>query len=403
MPRRARVGFIVARCGEEIYGGAERLAFQLASHLAYACDVELLTSCARDYTTWKNEYAPGPGFIGAIPAHRFAVDRPRDAHRFDALCERLADDPAHAPNDVLAAWAAEQGPRVLGLREHLHDTLGTYDALYFVSYLYATTYAAIDAAARKAILIPLAHEEWMLRLPLYDRTFAAAEFFTFVSDEERALIARRFPGLETPSATIGSGVDVPADVDGRRFRAKYGLGDDRLDVYVGRVDAAKGIDALLADFDALRAADPRPRTLVLAGPITGEAPDRPGVRAIGPVDETTKFDALAAAEAAIVPSQFESLSIVALEALAVGTPIVVNGASEVMVGHCRRSNAGLWYAGRDEFVELFRSDLCGARDLLAARGRTYVERNYTWPAVASAHVALVERVRERSAAAYGPS
>jgi glycosyltransferase involved in cell wall biosynthesis len=52
-----------------------------------------------------------------------------------------------------------------------------------------------------------------------------------------------------------------------------------------------------------------------------------------------------------VPSPYESLSLLALEAFAVGTPVLANARSEVLVEHCLKSNAGLYYADRDEFVE----------------------------------------------------
>lgn len=45
------------------------------------------------------------------------------------------------------------------------------------------------------------------------------------------------------------------------------------------------------------------------------------------------------------------LSLLTLEAFAMGTPALVNARSEVLVDHCLRSNAGPFYADRNEFVE----------------------------------------------------
>ena len=53
----------------------------------------------------------------------------------------------------------------------------------------------------------------------------------------------------------------------------------------------------------------------------------------------------------VCPSPYESLSLLALEAMSVGTPVLVNARSEVLVEHCVRSNAGLYYSNKDEFVE----------------------------------------------------
>jgi glycosyltransferase involved in cell wall biosynthesis len=48
---------------------------------------------------------------------------------------------------------------------------------------------------------------------------------------------------------------------------------------------------------------------------------------------------------------YESLSLLPLEAMSAGTPVLVNARSAVLVEHCHKSNAGLYYADRDEFVE----------------------------------------------------
>ena len=69
------------------------------------------------------------------------------------------------------------------------------------------------------------------------------------------------------------------------------------------------------------------------------------------LSEQERLQALEAATIVVCPSPYESLSLIALEALAVGTPILCNARSEVLVDHCLRSNGGLFYRDRDEFVE----------------------------------------------------
>ena len=77
-----------------------------------------------------------------------------------------------------------------------------------------------------------------------------------------------------------------------------------------------------------------------------------------------------------MPSPYESLSLLALEAFAVGTPILANARSEVLVDHCQKSNAGLYYADRDEFVEALKllvGDHAPARRDGAQRARLRAE------------------------------
>ena len=77
-------------------------------------------------------------------------------------------------------------------------------------------------------------------------------------------------------------------------------------------------------------------------------PDHPRIRHLGFLDDQDKFDALAAADLLLMPSYYESLSMVALEAWALGKPVLANGRCEVLRGQCIRSQAGLYYetAGR---------------------------------------------------------
>ena len=112
-------------------------------------------------------------------------------------------------------------------------------------------------------------------------------------------------------------------------------------------------------------------------------PEEPFVRFAGMLSETERLDALEAATVVAVPSPYESLSLLALEAFAVGTPILANARSDVLTDHCQRSNAGLYYADRDEFIECLKL-LVSNTDLRATMGRNgqaYVRANYSWDTI----------------------
>ena len=123
-------------------------------------------------------------------------------------------------------------------------------------------------------------------------------------------------------------------------------------------------------------------------------PRVPGVRYLGYLDEAEKHAAMAGARAVLCPSPYESLSIVLLEGLGLGTPALANARSAVLEDHCRRSNAGLWYADSAEFSEAL--DLLatqeGLRAALGAHGRAYVAANYGWTAVMARYESLIAAV-----------
>jgi glycosyltransferase involved in cell wall biosynthesis len=66
----------------------------------------------------------------------------------------------------------------------------------------------------------------------------------------------------------------------------------------------------------------------------------------------------------------------------------------VLKDHCVRSQGGLYYAGRDEFVEA--ADLlvreAGLRRALGERGRAYVAANYRWDVVLGKYRAALAAV-----------
>jgi glycosyltransferase involved in cell wall biosynthesis len=167
-------------------------------------------------------------------------------------------------------------------------------------------------------------------------------------------------------------------------------------LYAGRIDPSKGIRELIENFELYRLESGDARTeLVLVGKSAMEIAPAPGVRILGFVPEQHKWDALAACEAFVMPSPYESLSIACLEAWSLGKPVLVTASSEVLVGQCRRSQGGLWYRDAPEFaaaLELLLGDVAVRRGL-GAQGQRFVAANYRWPRIMDAYCGLISAVR----------
>jgi glycosyltransferase involved in cell wall biosynthesis len=93
----------------------------------------------------------------------------------------------------------------------------------------------------------------------------------------------------------------------------------------------------------------------------------------------------------VVPSPFESLSLLALEGMASGTPVLCNAQADVLVDHCRRSNAGLFYSTREEFVECTTLLLADRhlRERMGLNGKAYVRANYSWDVIIAKYDKLI--------------
>jgi glycosyltransferase involved in cell wall biosynthesis len=378
----------VQRCGEEIVGGAESLCLQIAEHLNRDLRIEILTTCAADYMTWRNHYTPGNTHVCGVHVHRFPVDRPRDVARFNALSRDMRDRLQTASLAEQEEWMRAQGPLSTALTGYLRAHARRFDTVAFFGYLYATSYFNLPLVAERSVLWPFAHDEWPFALSMWDGFFTQARQIVYSSAEERTLVERRFPNAALQATLVPTGIRMPAGAKAERFREMHDIGGPFV-LYLGRIDPSKGCDTLIDYFVKYAADDRAQRKLVLIGDAQMTVPNHPAIVKLGRVDETTKWDALVAADLVVMPSPHESLSLATLEAWAAGKAVLVNAASATLVGQCRRSNGGLWYSAYEEFA--------GALDILddnvaatlGAQGRTFVERHYLWDEAASRYRSIL--------------
>jgi glycosyltransferase involved in cell wall biosynthesis len=165
-------------------------------------------------------------------------------------------------------------------------------------------------------------------------------------------------------------------------------------LYGGRIDPGKGCEELIEYFSTYVSCG-GDASLVLMGLKLMPLPEEPFVNFAGMLSEQERLHALEAATVVVCPSPYESLSLIALEALAVGTPLLCNARSDVLVDHCLRSNGGLFYRDRDEFVECLKLLVSDDR-LRAAMGRSgrdYVRKNYRWDVVLGKLDRMIAKVR----------
>jgi glycosyltransferase involved in cell wall biosynthesis len=388
---RRRIAFVVQRYGLEVNGGAELECRWVAEHLSRHCSVDVLTTCAIEYTRWLNEYPPGPSEINGVRVKRFLVDRPRDPRRFER-CNLNVMTGSHTPDDELQ-WMQEQGPISSSLLETLAAEYRDYEAVIFFTYLYATTYYGIQRVPDRALLVPTAHDEPPVYLNLFRSTFTQPRFIIYNTETERRFVQRLFRNQHVPSAVVGTGINMPDEVSGERFQAKYGIHGDFV-IYVGRVDQSKNIHVLCEYFEAFRQSYTGDLKLVVAGKGAWPLPRHPDIVPLGFVSEQDKFDAIQAASILIVPSQYESLSMALLDAWAVGTPVLVNGNCEVLKEQCRLSNGGLWYQSQIEFEWMLRTLLAypDLRRRLAESGQTFVERTYAWEHIEQSYLQILDKL-----------
>ena len=419
-----KIAFVVQRYGTEILGGSEYHCRLIAERLASKHQVEVLTTCAQDYISWKNEYPEGADRVRGVTVRRFANAATRDIHAFNRYSEWIFTSD-HTRDDEME-WLRQQGPWCPALLEYLERSHHHYDALIFFTYLYAPTVLGARIAPHKSILVPTAHDEPAIHLEIYKDLFSAPAAMAYNTDVERRFLKEHFSIRAVEEETVGCGVDLPQAHSSSRdesagdapepepdeadrppswrphlagrgvlFKRRHRL-HGPVALYGGRIDPGKGCEELIEYF-ASYVQDGGDAQLVLMGVKLMPLPEDPFIRFAGRLSDEERLQALEAATVVVVPSPYESLSLLALEAFAVGTPILANARSDVLVDHCQKSNAGLYYADRDEFVEGLKL-LVGDQRLRSAmgrNGRAYVRGHYRWDVILAKYERMFARLRAR--------
>jgi glycosyltransferase involved in cell wall biosynthesis len=288
--------------------------------------------------------------------------------------------------------------------------------------------------------VPTAHDEPAIRLGIFKDVFSQPAGLIYNTEAERRFVRTNFHLRSLAEEVVGIGVDIPRITEDGEPAALLGETEGRVEIevaedperdhlhnedsptfrshlahkgetfrrrhrlhgpfalYGGRIDAGKGCEELIEYFSSY-VKDGGEGTLVLMGVKMMPIPDEPFIRFAGQLPDQERSHAVEAATVVVVPSPFESLSIIALEAFAAGTPILANARSEVLVDHCRQSNAGLFYADRDEFIECLRLLMSDEklRLAMARNGREYVRRNYRWDVVIQKYERVFAKVKAAGA------
>lgn len=393
MSAAQRIAFLAPRYSEKgTIGGAETLIKALAERCARAGrEVSLLTTCATDHFSWKNDRAPGEKEINGVRVHFFPVNEDRDVATFLRI-QSMIDKRAPITPEEERLWI-NNSVNSRALMDHLAAHIDQYDRLVAGPYLFGITWSAAMRYPEKTLLVPCLHDEAFAYLGIMKKMFLNVRGFLFNTPPEQAL-AERLYGIDPAKASVvGMGLD-PFSCDSRATAEKLGINAPYV-LYSGRREPLKGTPLLCEYLHVFRERTGVNVHLVFTGSGPIDAPEglRPYIHDLGFVSEQEKHDAMAGAAVFIHPSVNESLGIVLLEAWLAGTPGLVHACSAVLKDQVRRANGGLWFKHYPHFEEALSRLLADEplRRALGASGRAYVRREYDWAAVEQRLFAALDR------------
>lgn len=387
-----KLAFITPRfVPEGVVGGAETLIRDLARTAAQAGhEIHLLTTCATDHFTWRNDREPGEESVEGMQVHYFRVNDNRNVELFLRIQNQIdkerpvsrEDQQRWADNNVcsrdLSAWLKNHG--------------GDFNAVLVGPYLFGITFETAGIFPEKTWLIPCLHDEPFSRLEIVVEMFQTSKGSLFNSEPEKAL-AMRLYGLDDRCGQVVGMAMEPFEADPLAFAKKHRL-DTPYVLYCGRQEGGKNTPLLLDYMHSYTERRQGNVKLVLTGSGDVPVPEklRPYLLNLGFVSEQEKHEAMAGAAAFIHPSTNESFGIVLMEAWLAKTPALVHARGEVLRWQCEHAQGGLWFRYYPEF-EAMLDLLLENRELnrqLGENGRKYVMETYGRKAIADRLFAVLE-------------
>jgi glycosyltransferase involved in cell wall biosynthesis len=398
----AHFALVLPWFGPDLKGGAEQQAWQIATRLrARGHRVEVLTTCCESFMrNWGENHLPaGLRLAHGLLVRRFPVD-PRHGEAMDALCQTLwaippsAFKPGVPPVDpaAAAAWTRENinsTALIQYLQSHQYD----YDAIILLPYLYGVVTRAVAALGERAWLQPCLHDECYAYLPEVAAAFFQAGRLLFNSLGEMAIATRLYgPMVAAKGVLVSEGVEFESLPKLPRERLPAGLKGRRYFLCLGRRDATKNVDFLVAAWRAVLAQMPADVDLVLAGPgHQSYAEPTARIHDLELVDADTKAALLQHALALTQPSLNESFSRVLFEAWYLRRPAIVHGLCPATALATRAAAAGLTPSQPNEWQDALRTVAVASATQHQAWGeaaRTFALTHADWDRVMDRYEAL---------------
>lgn len=377
--KKPKIAIVPPWFGENIPGGAENLVKTTIPFLQQEFEVEVLTTCVKDFhSSWNEDFwKPGEYHELGVTVRRFPV-RVRDETKFDMVNRKLMS------GEPITQIEESQFFAEMVRSEELNKFLAThkedYSSFIYIPYMFGTTVDGVKITREKSVLIPCLHDESYAYLQTIRDTVKQARVLLHNTYTEQRLADKIF-GQNPKHVTVGAGVETNLHFHSGEFKAKHGLKDFIL--YAGRKDTTKNVHVLVEYFDRYVRETGRDLELVMIGASSVDLLGNPRIHDLGFVSAQDKYNAMADAICLAQPSLNESFSYVMMESWLCGRPCLVHAGCGVTNDHCELSGGGLAFMDYDSFKQSISWFLAHPEESaeMAELGKQYVLQNFSWAKV----------------------
>jgi glycosyltransferase involved in cell wall biosynthesis len=421
--------------GAELTNGSEYYEYMLTKSLVqFGVSVDVFTTRARQFRPtsafsleWGNDYAQDYEQVDGINIHRFPVSfsvPPKlghtiarfvfkrwrqeeerygtvlkgSLHEVEHYYRRAQSRPAVYDWLTLLGRGPYSGRLLAAVRRSIHQ----YDVCLVGFLPFALIQQVFRIARTKKkplIILPLFHPEDVYHhFKGFYRCFRFADGILAQTPYSFELFQRLFPGARP--LQIGAGVDAAALMDpaisGERFRQKYGIGDKKIILFVGRKELHKRYDLAVAAVD--RIADEQVKLVMIGADVDGKPITSSHVLYLGKVPREDLLDAYDACDVFVLPSEHESFGIVFLEAWMRKKPVVGNVSCRPVASVIADGIDGFLSQDAQAIAEKIKL-LLGSPQLALQLGESGYRKtltHYTWDAIGKKVYALYWQVTHAS-------
>ena len=414
---KEKIAFVVVRYGKDINGGAEYHCSMLAERLVDDYDVEVLTTGVKDYIKGGNDIADGVEFINGVRVRRFKVEpvsgasewelqkKAKPVRRLRMFLYRIGL--LRLLSYFVPVWKWQSGKELEAMKRsvfyspQLHRFIKEhkdfYKAFIPITVDFVPFYYTAILAGEKSIAIPTMHYAKVSFKALLTDAFSRFAYVGFNTEAEQKLGEHIFGKALGKHGIISVGIESVRPADWKETKTKYSLPDKYL-LYVGRIDKGKVNDVIVYFSKYKRKYEDSVLKLVMVGGVFDEVASAPDVLYTGFVSDGEKVSIIQHADLVVNPSRYESLSLILLEALSLGKPMLVNGRCAVLKEHCKLSNGAVdYYMNERQFVSKLHKieNSLGLKEQMSDLGKRYVAENYDWVLIMSRLKNAIESIPSR--------